>query len=321
MARKRGDNYKLTEETIQKLEEAFRSGASITMACFAAHISRTTFHRWVSKNPRLAKRLAEAQAQLILRSLKTMADNAHNPRWAAWLLAHKLPEEFGKNSMAGHETYVNIVEEQEKELEIKNNKSRELFMDSEGNLDMSSKTAEFILEETRLAVVVWTREVERLQAKENAAKEVAKKPPQPKSLSPDEFVRKVISEENRAELLEEYRLISNPVLRICVGEIITVKDNQCLWLPDPIIVAYLSPNNWDYKFSTILSSIGFMVSFPRNMRRRIFLGTKSSPMVINVAKTTSSTPSTQDQRCYSRQKYTHRCVRDLYQKPSQLLKN
>lgn len=91
-------NYKMTSDTIGKLEEAFALGASVKDACVHAHISRDSYYRWLRNEPGLSDRFERLQLEPILRAKKTIVDHLDDPRIAAWYLERKRRKEYAKNA-------------------------------------------------------------------------------------------------------------------------------------------------------------------------------------------------------------------------------
>lgn len=101
-----GRPSKLTEETIQRLEQAIRMGATYAAACRYAGIGYSTFREWMNAGKRarrgrareLVERIerAEAEAQLGWLARIEQAINAGTWQAAAWKLERRYPEAYGR---------------------------------------------------------------------------------------------------------------------------------------------------------------------------------------------------------------------------------
>lgn len=89
--------YKLTDETVRKLETAFALGCTVKDACIFGGISRDSYYRWIREDPSLSDRFEQLQMEPILKARKTIIDNLDNPRTAAWYLERRLRLEFGRD--------------------------------------------------------------------------------------------------------------------------------------------------------------------------------------------------------------------------------
>ena len=98
-----GRPSKLTEETIKRLQEARRLGASKKDAAVAAGISESTYMKWQEKANEGGKEYIQflqlmdgAEVECVLESLKAIGDaKLKDWRAAAWLASHLRPEEYG----------------------------------------------------------------------------------------------------------------------------------------------------------------------------------------------------------------------------------
>lgn len=87
-------NWKMTKDSVRKLEEAFAIDATIAEACFYAGISHDTYHRWVKENPELSDKFERLRHKPILKARETINKNLNDPKTAAWYLERKRKDEF-----------------------------------------------------------------------------------------------------------------------------------------------------------------------------------------------------------------------------------
>ena len=88
----------MTQQTIGRLLDALRLGASVQMACAAAGISDTTYYRWLDGNDRGAVEVESAKTAAALSALESIQRAAVNGDWraAAWLLERRYPADYGR---------------------------------------------------------------------------------------------------------------------------------------------------------------------------------------------------------------------------------
>lgn len=90
----------MTESVLQKLETAFKAGATDTEACLMADISPATLYDYCQKNPHFSERKealkedTKARAKQVVR----MAILNNDPRVATWYLERKAKNEFGNST-------------------------------------------------------------------------------------------------------------------------------------------------------------------------------------------------------------------------------
>ena len=88
-------NWKMTPETIGKLEAAFAIDCSIVEACAFADINTDTYYQWIKINPELSDRFQRLQKRPILRAKDTVFKGLiGNPELALKYLKSRLPKEF-----------------------------------------------------------------------------------------------------------------------------------------------------------------------------------------------------------------------------------
>ena len=89
-------DWKMTENTIRKLEAAFAIDCSVLEACAFADISHDTYYRWVKQNPKLSDKFERLKHNPILRAKDAVFQGLkNNPELALRYLKSKLPKEFG----------------------------------------------------------------------------------------------------------------------------------------------------------------------------------------------------------------------------------
>lgn len=87
----------MTEDVVNKLEQAFSLGCSDLEACLFADISKQTLYDYQAKNPEFADRKAMLKDKLILKARTVIADalNKKDENTAKWYLERKAKSEFG----------------------------------------------------------------------------------------------------------------------------------------------------------------------------------------------------------------------------------
>lgn len=94
MARK----SKYTDETVTKIEQAVKLGATYRLAALYGGISETTFHEWMNKKPAFSERIKEAEGAASVQWLAKIEKAAGEGAWqaAAWKLERRYPQEYGR---------------------------------------------------------------------------------------------------------------------------------------------------------------------------------------------------------------------------------
>lgn len=87
----------MTEDTVNKLEQAFSMGCSDLEACLFADISKQTLYDYQKKNPEFADRKAMLKEKMIFKARSVIADalNKKDENTAKWYLERKAKNEFG----------------------------------------------------------------------------------------------------------------------------------------------------------------------------------------------------------------------------------
>lgn len=94
----RGRATVMTEQVIDKLEEAFSWGCSDVEACLWAGIAPATLYKYQERNPDFAERKAELKETPILLARKTVISGVKkDPKLALDFLGRKAKKEFGTN--------------------------------------------------------------------------------------------------------------------------------------------------------------------------------------------------------------------------------
>lgn len=103
---------KYTPETVDKITQAIRLGATYQLACDYAGISYETFNQWRKAKPAFSEALKLAEGEGVLKSLAVIERAANGvrgedgeyvliPSWqaAAWKLERRYPEMYGKQRL------------------------------------------------------------------------------------------------------------------------------------------------------------------------------------------------------------------------------
>ena len=92
----------ITQYAVQKLEQAFKHGFSVSTACLYAGISRSVYYQHASNDPDFLDRMQLAQAWVTMRAklVVVKAINENSLPAAKWWLEHKARDEFGPNAIS-----------------------------------------------------------------------------------------------------------------------------------------------------------------------------------------------------------------------------
>jgi len=87
----------MTDDTVNKLEQAFSLGCSDTEACLFADISRQTLYDYQKNHPEFIDRKAVLKEKLLLKARTVVAEALNNKDkdTAKWYLERKSKNEFG----------------------------------------------------------------------------------------------------------------------------------------------------------------------------------------------------------------------------------
>jgi predicted DNA-binding protein YlxM (UPF0122 family) len=69
-----GKYTKLTDDVVNKLEQAISLDATVDEACFYANISKQTYYNWIEKNPKMGERFDQLRQKLTLKARQVVAD-------------------------------------------------------------------------------------------------------------------------------------------------------------------------------------------------------------------------------------------------------
>lgn len=107
-----GRRSKYTPETVDKITQAIRLGATYKLACDYAGISEDTFARWRERYAGFAEAIKLAEGEGALKSLAVIERAANGvkgedgeyilaPTWqaAAWKLERRYPDMYGKQRL------------------------------------------------------------------------------------------------------------------------------------------------------------------------------------------------------------------------------
>ena len=92
-----GRRSKYTPETVDKLTQAIRLGATYVLACNYAGISQETFSQWRNTKPEFSEAITQAEGDAAIKWLALIEKHAQEqPQWAAWKLERRYPEMYGR---------------------------------------------------------------------------------------------------------------------------------------------------------------------------------------------------------------------------------
>jgi hypothetical protein len=96
-----GRKTKYTPETVDKLTQAIRLGATYKLACDYAGIDVSTFHDWVNTKPEFSAAIKDAEGKGALGWLAKIEQAASDGNWqaAAWKLERRYPQMYGKQAL------------------------------------------------------------------------------------------------------------------------------------------------------------------------------------------------------------------------------
>lgn len=93
-----GRRSKYTPETVKKLTDAIKLGATYELACGYAGISFETFRQWRDRKPAFLDAIKAAEGVAAVGWLAKIEKAASDGTWqaAAWKLERRYPEEYGR---------------------------------------------------------------------------------------------------------------------------------------------------------------------------------------------------------------------------------
>lgn len=91
-----GRPSKKDEETVKKLEEAFKDGANITEACRVAQITRETYYTWLEEDNEFSDKMSNAQEypDVIAKMNLVSALKAKDIETSKWWAERRMKNEF-----------------------------------------------------------------------------------------------------------------------------------------------------------------------------------------------------------------------------------
>ena len=94
-----GRRSKYTPETVDKLTQAIRLGATYRLACDYAGITEETFYQWRRSKSEFSDAIKEAEGKGALGWLAKIEQAASDGNWqaAAWKLERRYPDQYGRN--------------------------------------------------------------------------------------------------------------------------------------------------------------------------------------------------------------------------------
>lgn len=96
MGDKVGRPPSMTQDVLNKLEQAFSLGASDVEACFFAGISHQTLYNYQDKNPEFIERKKALKEKLVLKARSVIASSMESgdKQTAQWYLERRKKDEF-----------------------------------------------------------------------------------------------------------------------------------------------------------------------------------------------------------------------------------
>lgn len=89
----------ITNETVRKLEDAFKAGFSVSEACLVSGISRATYYEHTAADEAFADKMELAKKYVTIRAKKVVMQAIDDGNFSAakWWLEHRARDEFGQN--------------------------------------------------------------------------------------------------------------------------------------------------------------------------------------------------------------------------------
>jgi transposase len=105
---------KYTPETVKKITDAIKVGATYELACAFGGISHETFSQWRQTKPEFLAAIKEAEGSAAIKWLALIDKAAGEGTWqaAAWKLERRYPESYGRTVV----TNQGLTPEKAKEL-------------------------------------------------------------------------------------------------------------------------------------------------------------------------------------------------------------
>lgn len=109
-----GKYTKLTDDTVNKLEEVFALDGSVEEACLWANISRTTYYNWIKDNPEMEERFNRLRQTPFLKARRTIDKSLEKPQYAFEYMKRKKKDEFSDRQELtgkdGGDLKINIID-------------------------------------------------------------------------------------------------------------------------------------------------------------------------------------------------------------------
>ena len=89
---------KYTPETVKRITDAIKLGATYKLASAYGGITFQTFNLWREQKPAFAARIAEAEGKAAVKWLAKIEQAASDGNWqaAAWKLERRYPQDYGR---------------------------------------------------------------------------------------------------------------------------------------------------------------------------------------------------------------------------------
>ncbi len=93
-----GRRTKYTPETVKKITDALKLGATYKLACGYAGIHFDTFNEWVKAKPEFSEQVSLAEGTGAITWLAKIEKAATDGTWqaAAWKLERRYPQDYGR---------------------------------------------------------------------------------------------------------------------------------------------------------------------------------------------------------------------------------
>lgn len=95
-------------DTLQKLHEAFRAGATVVIACSYAGISERTYYEWTAADPELSQQFDTDRNDPIVKALIKVTKDVETTDGARYYLQKNVPEIYGNKIGIKHEGEINM---------------------------------------------------------------------------------------------------------------------------------------------------------------------------------------------------------------------
>jgi hypothetical protein len=110
-----GRKTKYTPDTVKKVTDAIRLGATYDLAGSYAGISRETFHVWMRTKPEFSDAVKDAEGAGAVGWLARIEQAAQAGTWqaAAWKLERRYPQQYGRTIQEQHHRHELVRREAE----------------------------------------------------------------------------------------------------------------------------------------------------------------------------------------------------------------